>query len=73
MLPARVTDSIEEWTNSSSLIWKQIKGNYSESRWNQANRFSIHGKKKKKKKNHIIGRVEKKKNESYNRLGEVDH
>jgi len=49
MFPARVTDSTEEWTNSSSLIWKQIKGNYSESRWNQANRFSIHGKNKKKK------------------------
>ena len=62
MLPARVTDSIEEWTNSSSLIWKQIKGHYSESRWNQANRFSIHGKMKKKKKN-----------ESSNRLGEIDH
>ena len=50
MFLARVTDSTEEWTNSSSLIWKQIKGNYSESRWNQANRFSIHGKMKKKKK-----------------------
>ena len=72
MFPARVTDSIEEWTNSSSLIWKQIKGNYSESRWNQANRFSIHGKKKKKKKPYNRQGGEKK-NESYNRLGEIDH
>ena len=61
MFPARVTDSIEEWTNSSSLIWKQIKGNYSESRWNQANRFSIHGKKKKKKKPYNRQGGEKKK------------
>ena len=72
MFPARVTDSTEEWTNSSSLIWKQIKG-YSESKWNQANRFSIHGKKKRKKEPYNRQGGEKTKNESYNRLGEIDH